>query len=236
MTQRAFFSSLTRGSLSYFSTLFFILVVFINSPSLDENYSISKSSKHAVLKGKGIRPHKFVQANRINQDFKVANTPPSEIYFLREFYKNMHGDHWIVSNWNLDGDPCLDAWYGIECNLYNEVISIDLSANNLVGPIPNEIGRRLKSLQKLNLSYNHVTGIIPPTVEYISTLATLNLGHNNMNGPIPSFLGDLPKLTHIDLSYNYFNVGSLPSSVITLSVTHSAYTNFYQYDDVATTW
>ena len=169
-------------------------------------------------------------------DFEVTNTPAPEVYLLREFYHNMKGDHWTVSNWNLDGDPCLDNWYGIECNMYNEVISIELSANNLVGLIPTEIGRRFKSLKKINLSYNHVSGEIPSTVEHLSSLAVLDLGHNNMNGPVPLFLGELPKLNHIDLSYNYFESNSLPENVITLSVAHSAYTNFYRYDDSATTW
>ena len=126
--------------------------------------------------------------------------------------------------------------YGITCNSYNEVIQIDLSANNLVGEIPDQFGRRFKSLERLDLSYNRVTGIIPQSFTHLSTMSTLNLGHNNMNGAIPSSLGDLAKLVFIDLSYNYFTAGSLPENVITLSERHRAYTNFYHYDDHATTW
>ena len=51
-----------------------------------------------------------VQGTHMASDFEVTNTPAPEVYLLREFYHNMNGDHWTVSNWNLDGDPCLDNW------------------------------------------------------------------------------------------------------------------------------
>lgn len=51
-----------------------------------------------------------VKANHLDGDVDISLTPPAEVYILRDFYNNMRGDQWTVSSWNIDGDPCMDAW------------------------------------------------------------------------------------------------------------------------------
>ena len=66
---------------------------------------------------------------------------------------------------------------------------IDLSCNNLDGPIPEEI-EVLKLLYVLNLSHNAFTGRIPPSLGKLSKLESLDLSVNKLTGGIPMQLAD----------------------------------------------
>ncbi|XP_039136153.1 probable LRR receptor-like serine/threonine-protein kinase At4g36180 [Dioscorea cayenensis subsp. rotundata] len=61
---------------------------------------------------------------------------------------------------------------------------LDLSYNNLSGEIPSDIGR-MRSLESLDLSRNELIGSIPPSLSTIDFLGSLNLSHNNLSGKIP---------------------------------------------------
>ncbi|OMO96187.1 hypothetical protein COLO4_15441 [Corchorus olitorius] len=89
------------------------------------------------------------------------------------------------------------------------VTSIDLSANNLTGDIPNELGN-LKGLFSLNLSRNLLTGKIPDNIGNIESLESLDLSMNRLEGKIPSSLSNLNFLNHLNLSYNNLT-GQIPS-------------------------
>ena len=79
---------------------------------------------------------------------------------------------------------------------------IDLSCNNLDGPIPEEI-EVLKSLYALNLSHNAFTGRIPPSLGKLSKLESLDLSSNKLTGGIPMQLADsLTFLSVLNLSFN----------------------------------
>ncbi|XP_030927606.1 receptor-like protein 7 [Quercus lobata] len=87
--------------------------------------------------------------------------------------------------------------------------SIDLSCNNLDGPIPEELGA-LKSLLFLNLSHNALTGHIPPILGNLSQLESLDLSSNKLTGDIPmQFADSLTFLAFLNLSFNQL-VGPIP--------------------------
>nr|XP_023917738.1 receptor-like protein 9DC3 [Quercus suber] len=87
--------------------------------------------------------------------------------------------------------------------------SIDLSCNNLDGPIPEEI-EVLKSLYVLNLSHNAFTSRIPPSLGKLSKLESLDLSSNKLTGGIPMQLADsLTFLSVLNLSFNQL-VGPIP--------------------------
>ena len=65
-----------------------------------------------------------------------------------------------------------------------ELVSLNLSNNNLNGEITSKIGR-LTSLEFLDLSRNHFSGLIPPSLAQIDRLSLLNLSDNNLSGRIP---------------------------------------------------
>nr|XP_027186036.1 receptor-like protein EIX2 [Cicer arietinum] len=84
----------------------------------------------------------------------------------------------------------------------------DLSNNNFIGDIPNEI-TKLSGLLVLNLSRNHISGQIPETISNMHQLSSLDLSSNRLSGTIPSSLSSLSFLGSIDLSNNNL-VGVIP--------------------------
>ncbi|XP_028075071.1 receptor-like protein EIX1 [Camellia sinensis] len=86
---------------------------------------------------------------------------------------------------------------------------IDLSRNNLMGEIPEDI-TSLIALGTLNLSWNQLTGSIPKKIGNIRSLETLDLSNNNLSGPIPQSISSLTFLSHLNLSHNNLS-GRIPS-------------------------
>ncbi|XP_020417667.1 MDIS1-interacting receptor like kinase 2 isoform X1 [Prunus persica] len=78
---------------------------------------------------------------------------------------------------------------------------LDLSSNHLVGLIPKEFGR-LTSLERLMLNGNQLSGRIPLEFGSLNDLEYLDLSTNKFNESIPSILGDLLKLHYLNLSNN----------------------------------
>ncbi|XP_062008629.1 receptor-like protein EIX1 isoform X1 [Rosa rugosa] len=123
-----------------------------------------------------------------------------------------------------------------------ELVSLDLSMNNLNGELPETLGSSLThlknldlsensdiggqlprnlgmlcNLQSLELSINKVTGEITEFIDSLSTctnssLERLDLGYNSLTGNLPNSLGLLKKLRHLTLWSNSFQ-GSIPESI-----------------------
>ncbi|AQK78405.1 Leucine-rich repeat receptor protein kinase EMS1 [Zea mays] len=89
------------------------------------------------------------------------------------------------------------------------LMSIDLSNNNLAGPIPEEIGT-LVGLINLNLSRNLISGKIPEQIGNLQSLESLDLSNNHLSGEIPWDLSNLTSLSYMNLSYNNLS-GRIPS-------------------------
>lgn len=89
------------------------------------------------------------------------------------------------------------------------VVNLDLSSNNLVGSIPDEL-TNLTGLIGMNLSYNHLTGSIPKKIGAMISLESLDLSNNNLSGTIPSSLSALTSLIGLNLSYNKLH-GEIPT-------------------------
>ena len=81
------------------------------------------------------------------------------------------------------------------------MLSIDLSLNNLVGRIPEEL-TSLNGLLNLNLSWNHLSGQIPAEIGAMKSIESLDLSRNNLHDDIPASLSNLAYLSSLDLSYN----------------------------------
>ncbi|XP_073361275.1 uncharacterized protein [Aegilops tauschii subsp. strangulata] len=90
-----------------------------------------------------------------------------------------------------------------------DLVSIDLSFNQLTGVIPEEIAA-LDGLINLNLSWNQLTGKIPNKLGALQALESLDLSRNMLSGGIPSSLSDITYLSYLDLSDNNLT-GRIPS-------------------------
>ncbi|XP_059315523.1 receptor-like protein EIX2 [Lycium ferocissimum] len=86
---------------------------------------------------------------------------------------------------------------------------LDLSENNLVGGIPQEL-TKLIGLQSLNLSRNNLNGSIPKKLGDLKELESLDLCHNKLSGSIPQSLASLNFLSYMNLSYNNLS-GPIPT-------------------------
>ncbi|GLJ37137.1 hypothetical protein SUGI_0753160 [Cryptomeria japonica] len=73
---------------------------------------------------------------------------------------------------------------------------LDLSFNHLTGVLP-------KELRHLDLRFNHFEGEIPNHFVSLHKLAYLNLSMAGFNGTIPYQLGNLSQLAFLDLSQTY---------------------------------
>lgn len=76
---------------------------------------------------------------------------------------------------------------------------VDLSGNAFSGPIPPGSSRMFESLLVMDLSRNDLSGDIPPEMGLFSRLKYLNLSWNNLHSRIPPEIGYLQNLTVLDL-------------------------------------
>uniref|UniRef100_A0ACD5TBH1 Uncharacterized protein n=1 Tax=Avena sativa TaxID=4498 RepID=A0ACD5TBH1_AVESA len=119
------------------------------------------------------------------------------------------------------------------------LISLDLSRNNLVGPLPLEFGApalrtlllynnmisgaipsslcKLQSLRLLDLSRNNLSGsitdcLVNDSITNVTGLSIINLSlrNNNLSGEFPLFLQNCTYLIFLDLGHNQFS-GALPA-------------------------
>lgn len=103
-------------------------------------------------------------------------------------------------------------WKGKESEYNNNNLkllkSIDLSSNQLIGEIPNEI-TLLDGLVALNISGNKLNGPIPQQIGLLQQLDVLDLSKNQLSGVIPSSFSRLNFLGVLNLSANNLS-GRIP--------------------------
>ena len=100
---------------------------------------------------------------------------------------------------------------------------LDLSYNQLTGPIPPGIGN-LTNLDGLDLRRNQLTGPIPPEIGNLTNLVDLDLTYNWLTGPIPPGIGNLTNLGSrgwgLHLGHNQLT-GPIPPGIGNLTNLHT---------------
>ncbi|KAL0299337.1 UNVERIFIED_CONTAM: Receptor-like protein EIX1 [Sesamum radiatum] len=89
--------------------------------------------------------------------------------------------------WALWGFPLPEAWHSVYTRSFESAYFMWKGKevkNNLVGPIPRDIGQ-LEFLNFLDCSRNHLSGGIPTGLGDLSHLGVLDLSYNNLSGNIP---------------------------------------------------
>nr|CAD1839382.1 unnamed protein product [Ananas comosus var. bracteatus] len=92
--------------------------------------------------------------------------------------------------------------------LQQEIELLDLSDNGIADTIPYWFWNISSSIMIIDLSNNQINGMLPSSLENMTSLEVLNLGSNHLHGFLP-FLPDF--LVWLDFSNNMF-FGSLPWS------------------------
>ncbi len=124
---------------------------------------------------------------------------------LVALYNSTNGLNW-TNLWDLN-QP-IDEWYGVTLNEDGCVAQLSLSANQLSGMIPIEIGN-LSNLKQLSLFGNQLSGTIPSEIGNLDNLTYLFLSNNELDGTIPPNLGNLSNLIILFLSDNQLD-GMIP--------------------------
>ncbi|XP_015584541.2 LRR receptor-like serine/threonine-protein kinase RPK2 [Ricinus communis] len=88
---------------------------------------------------------------------------------------------------------------------------INVSNNQISGPIPQNIGSMCRSLRFFDASDNQISGSVPQSLGLLKYLVALNLSGNKMHGQVPASLSRLKYLKHISLGGNNLS-GVFPSS------------------------
>jgi Leucine-rich repeat (LRR) protein len=98
-----------------------------------------------------------------------------------------------------------------ECYNIEETTFLQLSWNGLTGEIPPEIGN-LINLDGIDLHSNQFAGEIPSTIGNLTNLTYLNFSNNELTGSIPPEIWDMINLTYLSLSSNQLT-GSIPPEI-----------------------
>ncbi|TPX31074.1 hypothetical protein SmJEL517_g05529 [Synchytrium microbalum] len=107
---------------------------------------------------------------------------------LATLYQLAGGSNWTDNSgwdgWTNPGDCCYAS--GITCNRDSRVLFINLTANNLVGQLPEDVLSSMTHLFALIVTGNPgLTGLIPEDIPSIPKLYKLDLSHNSLNGEVP---------------------------------------------------
>uniref|UniRef100_R7WFS5 Putative LRR receptor-like serine/threonine-protein kinase n=1 Tax=Aegilops tauschii TaxID=37682 RepID=R7WFS5_AEGTA len=101
-----------------------------------------------------------------------------------------------------DGTGTLANWMGHRTSL----VILDLSVNNITGPIPKIIGQFI-DLKALYLSVNHLTGHLPSEIGTLTNLSCLHLSQNHLDGLVTEeHFNGLKSLERINLADNQLEI------------------------------
>ena len=126
---------------------------------------------------------------------------------LVAFYHAVDGPNW-TDNENWLTDAPLGEWKGVDTDSTGRVTRLRLSANELTGTIPPELGN-LSRLTYVELNVNRLGGAIPPEIGNLANLVWLSLTRNLLASTIPPELGNLSRLEGLFLNSNSLE-GAVP--------------------------
>ncbi|GMY32231.1 receptor-like protein EIX1 [Fagus crenata] len=99
---------------------------------------------------------------------------------------------------------------------FTNVVELSLQGNLFSGPIPSNINDVMPKLKMLDLSENHLNGTIPLSIMKLNDLEGLFLRSNQLSGELPHHWNESQRLLVVDISYNNLS-GKIPSSMGFLS-------------------
>jgi hypothetical protein len=118
---------------------------------------------------------------------------------------------WIENSGWLDTSISVcDGWYGLACNDDDRVSVLDLSLQNMTGPIPSELGI-MESLDFVFMFSNKLTGTLPAELGNLGDADFFYLNDNLLTGTLSSDLSGLLDADELFLQNNMFT-GSIPES------------------------
>lgn len=177
------------------------LLLLIVSVSSDNGISIQSTGSPQSL------AFEWLVSDQTNITFTIPDERIIQRYALATLYYSTDGERWLDNvGWLSNENEC--SWHTIavteNCDADGMYMSIDLSANDLTGVVPNELAllSRLETLKLSGGPSRYIGGIVPPALGTLKTLKVVDFQDNVFFGTIPSELGNLDFLQALDLSMN----------------------------------
>ncbi|XP_061360935.1 receptor-like protein EIX2 isoform X1 [Gastrolobium bilobum] len=168
----------------------------LTSSMLQDNFNFSSKLQKLYLQNCSLWDRSFLVPSAFNMNFS------SSLVSLDLSYNLLTSSaifHWLF-------------------NFTTNLRSLYLFGNLLEGPIPEEFGKAMNSLEYLDLSFNKLQGEIPTSFGNMCSLQILYLSNNTLSGDLSSFIQNSSCciLRILDLSYNRIT-GMIPKSIGLLS-------------------
>ncbi|KAJ6859732.1 inactive leucine-rich repeat receptor-like protein kinase [Populus alba x Populus x berolinensis] len=122
-----------------------------------------------------------------------------------------HPDENRVLNLRLSGLGLMGQ-FPLGLQSCTSLTGLDLSRNELQGPIPSDISKRLPYITNLDLSYNNFSGEIPSNIANSTFLNALKLDNNKLTGHIPLEFGLLDRIKVFTVTNNRLS-GPVPNFI-----------------------
>ena len=137
----------------------------------------------------------------------------SDIQCLKTLRNQLQDPNKYLDSWTFDNksEGFICKFNGIECWHPDEskVLNIRLSNMGLRGQFPSSL-QNCSSMTGLDLSNNDLSGPLPGKVDHIIPfVVTLDLSSNNFSGNLPDALGNCTYLNVLNLQHNQFS-GRIP--------------------------
>ncbi|KAI3757263.1 hypothetical protein L6452_04797 [Arctium lappa] len=167
----------------------------------------------------------------------IINADESDIRCLRSFKESLEDPENVLSTWDFnnmtEGFICrftgIDCWHPDESKVLNirlpdmglrgsfpmglkncrSMSGLDLSSNDISGPIPSDIGDVIPYVTSLDLSNNNLSGPTPPTIANCTFINVLRLENNHLTGRIPPEISGLDRIKVFSVANNRLS-GPIP--------------------------
>lgn len=139
----------------------------------------------------------------------------SQRYALAVLFHATSGNkHWSVkTNWMTSKNEC--SWFGVNCDMWGNVVELDLGFNELNGLLPRELAL-LQKIQEVDFHGNDLQGVLPHSIMHAwKKCRILRLHMNGFFGSVHTEIGLMTNLQELHLFGNYFG-GALPTELANL--------------------
>mmetsp|Transcript_20367 Transcript_20367/g.56653 ORF Transcript_20367/g.56653 Transcript_20367/m.56653 type:complete len:450 (-) Transcript_20367:1020-2369(-) len=136
-------------------------------------------------------------------------------------WRGLESDNGAEALGGEDEEESEDATTGYHVTLDRETLllntipirRLDLTANNLEGTLPDELGLLTNVYQFIDLDMNAIKGSIPSHLGLLSGLEGLMLSSNMLSSTLPSEIGQMVSLRNLTVSNNPGLTGVLPVEI-----------------------
>lgn len=131
-----------------------------------------------------------------------ASEEAKSLLIWKSSFKNQTLSSPLPSWTNTNTNSLCTSWFGVSCNSQGSIVRLNLNHTGIETDLRNFPFASLSNLTFLDLSINNLSGPVPPQFGQLSKLNCLNMSRNNFTGPIPSTIGNLKDLRFLNLQGN----------------------------------